>query len=86
MQVNRFRNHHVFCSYRSCNKTVKGPSRSYPAGSRIRVGDATTQVNGEFVVSREDAVRLVEMDLGRLIAIGGGLTYGSSAVPVARGE
>ena len=65
----------------AAGKTVKGPSRSYPPGSRIRVGDATTQVNGEFTLSREDAARLVEMDLGRLIIIGGGLTHGSS-VPV----
>lgn len=59
-------------------RVVKGPSRNYPAGSRIRVGDATTQVNGELVLSREDAARLVEMDLGRLVANGGGLVSGSS--------
>ena len=44
------------------------------------MGDATTQFNGEFVLSREDAARLVEMDLGRLVAVGGGLVSGSSAV------
>ena len=65
-------------------KAVNGPSRSYLAGSRIRVGTGTTQAEGELVLSREEAARLVEMDLGRLVAIGGGLVHGSS-VPVGVG-
>ena len=70
----------------AANKNVKGPSRNYPAGSRIPVGDATTQIDGDFTLSREDAARLVEMELGRLIAVGGGLIGGSSAVPVGSGR
>ena len=68
------------------DKSVNGPDKTYPPGSRIRIGQHTAYEDGEFVLSRTEASQLVEMNLGWLDAAAGSLLRGSSAVPVAVGE